>query len=99
MRALRQLSRRGSGLATAIPILMILTCGTDAAERRLCLVELSLLGTGGALQCEQPAQQVVVDTSCKAFAPIRYSRKDTPESVRQIREHNAAFDALCKRKK
>lgn len=91
---------RASGLAAAIPILTILTCATDAAERRrLCLVEVSLLGTGGGLLCEQPQpRQVVVDTSCEVFTPIRHSRKDTPESTRQIREHNAAWDALCKKK-
>lgn len=36
------------------------------------------------------------DTSCQAFEPIRYSRKDTDETQRQVREHNAAWDALCK---
>ncbi|HET8727596.1 MAG TPA: hypothetical protein VFO41_08820, partial [Alphaproteobacteria bacterium] len=39
---------------------------------------------------------VPVDTSCSAFEPIRYSRKDTPETVTAIRAHNAAWDALCK---
>jgi hypothetical protein len=28
--------------------------------------------------------------------PILYSRKDTPATIQQVREHNAAFDALCK---
>lgn len=34
--------------------------------------------------------------SCLAYEPIRYSRSDTAETRRQIIEHNAAFDALCK---
>jgi hypothetical protein len=40
----------------------------------------------------------VTDTSCGAFDPIRYSRKDTPATIQQAREHNAAYDALCKRR-
>jgi hypothetical protein len=33
---------------------------------------------------------------CPAFAPITYSAKnDTSETVRQIREHNAAWQAIC----
>lgn len=38
----------------------------------------------------------MIDTSCSAFEPIRYSRTDTPETVKEIRAHNAAWDALCK---
>lgn len=38
----------------------------------------------------------VTDTSCGAFEPIRYSRKDTPATIQQAREHNAAYDTLCK---
>jgi hypothetical protein len=99
-------------LAAAIPILTILTCATETNAQsrtlsnsrsppprgRLCLFSVSLLGTGGDFLCRQPAQRVVTDTACKAYVPIRYSRKDTPETVRQVREHNAAFDALCKPK-
>ncbi len=39
---------------------------------------------------------VTTDTSCRSFVPILYSRKDTPATIQQVREHNAAFDALCK---
>lgn len=39
----------------------------------------------------------VVDTSCSAFQPIRYSaRGDTPDTIAQVRAHNAAWDRLCK---
>ncbi len=39
----------------------------------------------------------VVDTSCTALVPITYSAKnDTPETVRSIRQHNAAWSAICK---
>jgi hypothetical protein len=36
-----------------------------------------------------------LDTSCSAFEPITYSSLDTPETVAQIRGHNAAWDSLC----
>jgi hypothetical protein len=38
----------------------------------------------------------IVDTSCAAFEPIRASRTDTDETRRQVKAHNAAWDALCK---
>jgi hypothetical protein len=76
---------------------MILTCATEAQERRVCVLDLQVLGTGAGILCEQPAS-AVIDTSCQAYEPIRYSRTDTEETKRQIRAHNAAYDALCKRK-
>lgn len=37
-----------------------------------------------------------IDTTCSAFVPISYSAsKDTPETVTQVRQHNAAWAALC----
>jgi len=30
-----------------------------------------------------------------ALAPITYSARDTAETQAQVREHNAAWDALC----
>ena len=38
-----------------------------------------------------------VDTACTAFVPISYSAAgDTPETVTQVRQHNAAWLALCR---
>jgi hypothetical protein len=75
---------------------MIHTTSTDAAER-VCLLDLQVLGVSKGILCEQPARQSVVDTACEAFEPILYSQKlDRPELVKKIREHNAAWDALCK---
>lgn len=38
-----------------------------------------------------------VDTACDAFTTISYSAKsDTPETVTQVRQHNAAYSAICK---
>lgn len=97
MNALRPLKRPAFGLAIATLILTTLTCATEAAERRICLFDFYLFGTGGSVLCDQPGKPVVVDTSCKAFEPIRYSKTDTEETKRKVREHNAAWDALCKK--
>jgi hypothetical protein len=88
-------------LTTAIPILMIPISATEAEERRICLIDLQLLGAGAGLLCtgsEERQPQPVIDTSCTAFEPVRYSRNDTEETKRDIRAHNAAWDALCKGK-
>ena len=85
-----------AALTIAIPILTIPISGIEAGDRRFCAAELYLGGTGGAVLCEQPAQAAVVDTACQAFEPIRYSREDTPETIKAIRAHNAVWDSLCK---
>ena len=46
--------------------------------------------------CQAMTPTYVTDTSCLAFEPIRASRKDTPETLDQVRQHNAAWDTLCK---
>jgi hypothetical protein len=38
----------------------------------------------------------VNDVACRAFGPITWSPSDTDETLRQIREHNAAWTALCR---
>ncbi len=45
--------------------------------------------------CQTTTPTGAIDTSCLAFEPITYSAKDTPRTARQVREHNAAFTALC----
>jgi hypothetical protein len=92
----RPLRTPAAALITAILTLTIPTSGTDAGDRRFCAAEFYLGGTGGSVLCEQPAQKAIVDTACSAFEPIRYSRNDTDDTKRQIRAHNAAWDALCK---
>lgn len=38
-----------------------------------------------------------VDTACTAFTPITYSpTTDSPETVTQVRGHNAAWISICK---
>jgi hypothetical protein len=33
-----------------------------------------------------------------AFEPIRWSKKDTDDTIRQAREHNAAWAEICQHK-
>lgn len=33
--------------------------------------------------------------ACAAFEPIRWSVKDTDETIRQVKGHNAAWRAVC----
>ena len=43
-----------------------------------------------------PIPSTATDSACLAFAPITFSgTSDTPETIRQIRAHNAAWTALC----
>lgn len=58
-----------------------------------------ILGSCAAMQAvlgattEAPADVNAV--ACGAFRPIIPSRRDTDETIIAIREHNAAYDALC----
>ncbi len=63
-----------------------------AWKRLLPLAALPLLQA-----CATTTPTAVTDTSCRGFVPIHYSRKDTPGTIQQAREHNAAWDALCKK--
>lgn len=100
MNVSKPLRRLACGLAIATLILTTLTGATEARDRRpICLLDIQILGTGAGLICEDgKALPKVIDTSCRAFEPIRYSKKDTEETMRQVREYNAAWDALCKGK-
>lgn len=35
------------------------------------------------------------DVSCEAFGPLSWSREDTVTTAQGVREHNAAWMALC----
>ena len=37
--------------------------------------------------------------ACSAFEPIRWSAKEINDTIRQVKEHNAAWRALCVRTK
>jgi hypothetical protein len=58
--------------------------------------KLALLAVLSALTgCQTTTPTAVTDTSCLAFEPITYSRKDTALTSGQIRQHNEAFRSLC----
>lgn len=45
--------------------------------------------------CSAPDVQVDAARFCRTAAPITYSAKDTPETRRQVRAHNAKGVAAC----
>lgn len=38
-------------------------------------------------------------TACGAFGPIYWSRDDSDQTIMQIKSHNAAWTALCRKEK
>jgi len=45
--------------------------------------------------CQTTIPTSAIDTSCLAMEPITYSRADTADTRKQIRQHNVAYKALC----
>lgn len=33
---------------------------------------------------------------CAIFPPITYSSRDTPETIMQVRRHNAGYESYCR---
>lgn len=59
---------------------------------------LALLGTLFLTACQTTTPVSGIDpraVACGAFEPITYSRKDTLPTIKQIRQHNAAYDVTC----
>jgi len=57
-----------------------------------CLV--MVLGAG--ILCNEPRDTTrTIDTACQAYGPIRWSVRDTDETIAQVRQHNAVYDELC----
>jgi hypothetical protein len=60
---------------------------------RVALLPMPLLILAG---CATTTASVGTDVvACSAFEPIRWSKKDTDDTIRQAKEHNAAWAALC----
>jgi hypothetical protein len=36
--------------------------------------------------------------ACSAFEPMQWSKKDTDETIRQVKQQNAAWAAICGKK-
>jgi hypothetical protein len=61
------------------------------------LPTLLMLVTLSALAGCLGTRTVATDKSvCSIFPPITYSSADTPETVVQIRRHNAGYGSYCK---
>lgn len=61
---------------------------------RAALLLMPLLILAG---CATTTASVGIDpVACSAFEPIRWSKKDSDGTVRQIKQHNAAWLAVCK---
>lgn len=74
------------------------------SRKRKPLVMLSPLILATALAgCITPTNSsatnrtVTNGVACGAFSPITWSSKDTAETVLQIKQHNAAWIALCRK--
>ena len=61
----------------------------------MCAKLVMLAATLILAACQTTTPTSVIDTSCLAMEPITYSRSDTPATAKQIRQHNAAYKALC----
>lgn len=62
------------------------------------LSAISMLATLTA-SCQTTSSSVKTDTvrvACQSFEPIYWSGKDTRETVAKVKEHNAAWKALCR---
>jgi hypothetical protein len=61
---------------------------------RAALLLMPLLILAG---CATTTASVGTDAvACSAFEPIRWSRKDTDETIRHVKVHNAAWTAICR---
>jgi hypothetical protein len=64
---------------------------------RAALLPMTLLILAG---CATTTGSVGTDAvACSAFEPIRWSKRDTEETIRQVKEHNAAWAAVCRPRK
>jgi hypothetical protein len=62
---------------------------------RAVLLPMTLLILAG---CATTTASVGTDSvACSAFEPIQWSKKDTDETIRQVKEHNAAWAVICNR--
>lgn len=72
-----------------------------SSRRRATLVALPLLAmpilTGCATTTGIGGRTDSV--ACSAFEPIRWSARDSDATIRSVKEHNAAWEAVCKRRK
>lgn len=61
----------------------------------LMLLPLVLTTAGCQTTTLTDATDVTVGLYCRLDRPVTYSSRDTPPTVREIREHNARYHAVC----
>lgn len=74
----------------------------DSVLKFLCLrgvkVALNMMMLSGlmmALTACQTTDIAATDLSCDVFGPISWSKNDSIQTSKQVREHNAAWVSLC----
>jgi hypothetical protein len=90
----REANARGAGRAKPLRRLQpmhLISSLRPVLRAALLLTPLSIL-PGCATTTGSAGTDAV---ACSAFEPIRWSAKDTDETIRQVREHNAAWKAVC----
>ena len=68
--------------ALLLPLAMLLLTGCSSL-------------TGGKGISDATVHQATTGVACGAFKPITYSKTDTEETRRQIREHDAVGASIC----
>ena len=71
---------------------MHLTSSARLAMLAVLPLTLLLILQGCATTTGSTGNDVV---ACSAFEPIRWSAKDTDDTIRQVKEHNAAWKGIC----
>lgn len=64
-----------------------------AVKAQLRIAIMAML-TGGLTAC-RTMDIAATDLSCDVFSPINWSKQDSIQTAKQIREHNAAWVSLC----
>ncbi len=79
------------------------------SRRQALLAMLSLLGTialagcltpwpptqTAAIAAPEPAAPAQTPQVCAVWKIVRYSKDDTPDTIEQVREDNAAWHSIC----
>lgn len=53
--------------------------------------------TTGSVGTRPPQPPLLTRVACESFEPIRWSKDDTPETIVQVKGHNASWGALCQK--
>lgn len=72
---------------------------STSSRRLVRLVALPLIATPiltGCAKTTATGDRIDPAVTCSAFEPIRWSRRDTDATIRSVKEHNAAWEAVCK---